>query len=354
MNREEKQLYFANVWLKKKFGILNLCPRFGKIRVAINILQTMKDDVKVLIAYPDRKIKTSWIDDFQKWGYSNDNITFTTFISLHKHINEKYDLIIIDEIHLLSEAQITVCQYMFMDNKCVLGLTGTLSTWTQRVIERELNLDVVAFYSIKEAINDGIIPDYEINVVTIPLDNTIVNNYKGKLKTEKQRFSNLNWLIEHEQEHNFYIKLKMIEVLQKSIAKKRKTIDLINEFKNDRLLVFCGRTEIADDIGIPSYHSKSSEKHIFEQFVNGDIPHLAVVKIGNTGVTYTPLNKVIINYFDSNCENLTQKINRCMSLEYNNLNKKAIIYLITSNEEIELKWLRKALSMFDNNKINYL
>lgn len=93
---------------------------------------------------------------------------------------------------------------------------------------------------------------------------------------------------------------------------------------------------------------------MFEQFVNGDIPHLAVVKIGNTGVTYTPLNKVIINYFDSNCENLTQKINRCMSLEYNNPDKKAIIYLITSSEEIELKWLRKALSMFDNNKINYL
>ncbi len=78
---------------------------------------------------------------------------------------------------------------------------------------------------------------------------------------------------------------------------------------------------------------------------------MAVVKIGNTGVTYKPLNKVILNYFDSNAQNLAQKVNRCMSMEYNNPDKKAIIYIISTNESVEEKWLNKALEFFDKDKI---
>ena len=93
---------------------------------------------------------------------------------------------------------------------------------------------------------------------------------------------------------------------------------------------------------------------MFEDFVNGNINHLAVIKIGNTGVTYTPLNKVIVNYFDSNAENLTQRINRAMSLEYDNPEKKAVIYIVCSTEKKERDWLKKALSMFSDKKIKYL
>ena len=92
--------------------------------------------------------------------------------------------------------------------------------------------------------------------------------------------------------------------------------------------------KIADELGIPSYHSKSSEKQIFDDFAEGVGNHLAVVKIGNTGVTYKPLNKVIINYFDSNGENLAQKINRCMAMEYNTPEKK---HIFTSSVQLK-KW----------------
>ena len=41
--RDKRQAEFANVWWNHgKFGILNLCPRFGKIRTTINILKKMK------------------------------------------------------------------------------------------------------------------------------------------------------------------------------------------------------------------------------------------------------------------------------------------------------------------------
>jgi hypothetical protein len=81
---------------------------------------------------------------------------------------------------------------------------------------------------------------------------------------------------------------------------------------------------------------------------------MAVVKIGNSGITYKPLNKIIINYFDSNGENLAQKLNRCMGYEYDNPDKKAHIFIICSTEPTEAKWLDKALEFFDKSKIKYV
>ena len=145
-----------------------------------------------------------------------------------------------------------------------------------------------------------------------------------------------------------------MRLIQSSIAKINKTRQLIDEYKNERLLIFCGLTKVADSLQIPSYHSGSTDKSVFKDFVEGCIQYLAVCKIGNTGVTYTPLNRVIINYTDSNPQNLTQKINRCLSMEYDNPEKKGLITIISSNEETELSWIRKGLSFFSKEKIKYL
>ncbi len=39
---------------------------------------------------------------------------------------------------------------------------------------------------------------------------------------------------------------------------------------------------------------------------------------------------------------------------HNTPDKKAHIYIITSREEVELKWLNKALEFFDKTKIKYM
>ena len=353
--RDKRQQEFARAWLDHgKFGILNLCPRFGKIYTTINILEELKPK-SVLIAYPDNKIKQSWKDDIEKRGYDDSHVTYTTHLSLKKYLDESFDLVIIDEIHLLSEAQIEVTKEL--SHNYVLGLTGTLSSDTERTLRDELSLYVLATYTIDQAIKEGVIVDYQITVVTVPLDNMIKNDYKGKQRTEKQQFDSYGWVIdslERQGKATMFLRLARMRIVQNSIAKLQKTKALLNKHKDERVLVFCGVTKIADQLGIPSYHSKKEEKQIFDDFVEGKGKHLAVVKIGNTGVTYKPLNRVIINYFDSNAENLAQKINRCMAMEYDTPDKKAQIYIISSNEDVELRWLKKALEFFDKEKIKYI
>jgi len=354
--RDQRQLEFADVWMKDKFGILYLCPRFGKIRTSINIFKKLGNP-KILIAYPDNQIKASWIADFEELEYDDSKVTYTTHLSLKKHIDEEYDIIVLDEIHLLSEAQIEVCKDLLSNNAQILGLTGTLSSWTKKTLKDELSLRIVAEYPIETAIKEGVIVDYEITVVKVPLDNKILQKFKSKLKTEKRQFDMLTYVInklDREGGNAMFMRLGRMRIIQNSLAKRNKTIELLKLHKDERVLVFCGVTSIADSLEIPSYHNKTKEKKIFADFAEGIGNHLAVVKIGNTGTTYKPLDKVIINYFDSNPENLAQKINRCMAMEYNTPDKKAHIYIICSNEPAEQKWLVKALSFFDQKKINYL
>lgn len=356
--RDKRQKEFAKEWLNNgMFGILNLCPRFGKIRTTIHILKKLPKSVKILIAYPDNKIKDSWISDFEEMNYVNDNITYTTHLSLKKHRDKLYDLIVIDEIHLLSIAQMEECKYIFTINEKVLGLTGTLSEYTKEDLYCELGLNVISTYTIEEAIRENVIADYKINVIRIPLDDKILIEQKsGKKITEKKKFDNCTYVINKLQKtgkDTMFLRLNRMRIIQNSLSKLNETKRILNKYKDDRILVFCGVTKTADALGIPSYHSKSTEKNIFQDFVDGKGKHLAVVKIGNTGVTYKPLNKIIINYFDSNAENLAQKINRCMAMEYSNPDKKSHIYIISTNEPTEQNWLNKALEFFDDDKIHY-
>ena len=355
--RDTRQAEFAKNWIDRgQFGILNLCPRFGKMRVAINIFKELSPK-RILIAYPDVKIKEQWENEFILCDYKPKEVVYSTFISLYKYENEVFDIIVLDEIHLLSENQLNVCSDLIRNNKKVLGLTGTLSHWTREEIRNSLNLNVVGVYPIETAITEGIISDYQITVYKVPLDGRIKQQFGRHSRTEKAHFDNVSWVIdkkERDGEDTKFLRFNRARIIQNSLGKLNKTKELLASMKDKRVLVFCGGIKTADSLGIPSHHSKSKKSEIFEKFASGEGDKLAVIKIGNTGVTYKPLDTVIINFFDSNSENMAQKINRCMSMEYNNPEKIAKIIIISSNEDVELNWLNKALKFFDQSKIKYL
>lgn len=352
--RDKRQEEFAQEYVdSKKSGILYLCPRFGKIRTSLLIIEKLKPR-SVLIAYPDKNIQESWENDFNFFGKPECDIEWTTHRSIEKRVKESFDLIIIDEIHLLSDNQIYNSRKL---NGRILGLTGTMSAFTEKWLKTQLKLDVISRYPIQQAIDEKVITDYQITVVHCKLDTQIKKATSKGLRTEKVMFDALGYVVNtltQEGKDSMFLRLKRAAIIQRSIGKKNTTKKLLNKFKDERILVFCGLTEIADDLGILSYHNKVKEKNVLSDFAEGKGSKLAVVKLGNTGITYKPLNKVIINYTDSNSENITQKILRAMAVEYDNLEKKADIWIVCSDEEVEKEWLNKALEFFDKNKIKYL
>lgn len=343
---------------KDLFTIAHVAPRVGKIKITLDCL---KDSDKVIVAYPQVNIKKSWVDDVKRWKFKNPkNISYTTYMSFKK-LRNPCDVLVLDEIHLTSDAQLdAIAKYInILGIKKVIGLSGTLSVETQLKIKLKLGLDVGVIYSIDQAVADGVITDYKIEVYKTPLstvkDIKVVWSGGEFMTSEKQSFDRLtNKLFDL----NTPIKTKMLRLQRMGLIKKSKAkIDLTKKILEDlsdkRVLVFTGLTEVADGLGIDSYHSKNDDESVKDKFLAGDISKLAIVNKLNTGITFAKLNTAVINFFDSNSENMAQKISRVTCMEYDNPDKIAHIIIITSDEEVELKWLNKSLSFFDPSKITY-
>ncbi len=265
--------------------------------------------------------------------------------------------------HLISDAQMLAIK-KYIDNlgiKKVIALTGTLAEDTEKKLLEVLKLKVIVKYSIEDAIRDGVITDYVIDVITTPL--STINDIKvvwkkGEFMTsEKKSFDYLSSKILSTASNSTKIKLLRLtrmRMIMKSKAKIELTKKVLKQLNDKRVLVFCGLQDVSDNLGINSYHSKNKDEKVKDDFINGVSNKLAVCKQLNTGITFKSLDTAIINYFNSNSEDLAQKISRTTCKELFNENKIAHIIIISSNEEVELKWLSKALTFFSPDKINYI
>jgi len=123
---------------------------------------------KILITAPYNTILESWTSEFKKWKVNTKNITLINQRSLSKVKLTDYKHIICDEIHTLSAAQIVELQ---KTDAPILGLTGSLSKESKKLLKDELYIEPIFTYSVEDAINDGIVADYKVYLIGVPLDN---------------------------------------------------------------------------------------------------------------------------------------------------------------------------------------
>ncbi len=334
-------------------GYYNLAMRFGKCKTTIDLLFRMFEyDCTILIAYPDNKLKETWHDECRLWGYDNPNITYVNFSSLKKYTDCGFDFFVIDEFHSASENEIDIA-HQIMDNcNYTLGLSGTVSDDTKG----QWDLEEIASYTTEQGIQDGILADYKITVHMVELDNTVkTKDKKGVLKTEKAKYNAYNWVIEKmksEGKNFMFLALARNRLSLTSLGKMNHVKKLLSHLSDKRVLVFTGQTESADNLGIPSYHSKSKDESAYLGFQNKQHNHLALAAMGKVGVTYKDLDSVILLNFTYNAEESSQILNRAIKLDYHG--KVADLHIICLNEAAEKKKIKESLSMLDQTKINYL
>lgn len=355
--REERQQEAVEAFLNTpdRRSVINACPRFGKIKVAIEIIRQLGSK-SIWILMPRKDIIDGWHADFQKFGQFHNSVLYVTFASIKKLDRDVLPkLVIIDEPHELSVNQQVALSKVIHDVP-VLGLTGTMTQKTRNELYDNLNLDVCYKYTIDQGVEEGILADYQMFVHQVPLDDTVARYGKSKKYTEKRWFD-INQKIKQGAEDfrtKHFMDLKMINIIQNSIGKRHETMKLIHKYRSDRILVFCGVTEVADNLQIPVYHSKAREKQIFLDFCQGKGMHLATIKMMQAGVTIKPIHKGIINYMSGNPEDSAQKICRFLGLEYDNPDKKAEIHIVSSNEDFETERLKTGLAFFDKSKISII
>ena len=404
-----------------RVGTIAAGTGFGKSKLAVMEVQHMHeagyliDNNEVLLVSPTTKLRDdNWPKEFEDWGAIHlfkNHVKSICFASLKKErellkeTGRRYKLVILDEIHRLTElsaqAFATEGEDAFSEffsedlTDAILGLTAT-EPHPKRDPDKTALLEqiapVVFRYSLDQGVQDGLIADYQIRVIWCPPDDvnkTIAAGSKKKpfKTTEAKQYDYMTKQMQHTaiqidgiqkqlkentfdlfadpmavekavknleklratQERQVFARARMIYNLESKTKLAERCIAALSQ-QNIRLLVFCGGITQANRLlGDRVFHSKSTSA-AFDAFNRKEINMLGVVNAANEGINFVDLDQALIIQVDSNARNLTQRVGRLLRIREGHI---GVIYILCAPNTIDQTWLESSLAGFNPNKITY-
>lgn len=400
--KDSLQQAARNEWRRKgRKGTLAACTGTGKTKPAIDEMmeawQQHKasayegtfgemhhiDKPNFLVAVPTEQLRdVDWPNEVKQWyGTEGEEmwqlcVTAVCYISLHKVRGGYYDLVVLDEGHHLTE----LSAQFFKANVVlsVLCLTATVPDPKTEPVKYALLREiapVVFVYPLEQGVDDGVVADFELNIVLSVLDNKkkiIPAGSKAKpfLQTEEaaykyqhnritalrikvdQRLGDPASLAKSLQfmelaRYRFMCNLPSKLALARAIIKKEHT----ENPEHPRTLVFAGSIEQATILcGEDVYHSKSP-KTALQKFLDMELDLMGCVKALNEGVNIPFLDQEIICQVDSNPRSLVQRIGRMVRWRPGHVGK---AFILCVQNTVDESWLKTALAGFDEKRIKYL
>ena len=333
---------------EKKDCLLLLPTSYGKTLIALEKMKSLVEpkQVKILIVIPRLVLIQNWKDEITKWGYEQylPFITFVTYVSFPKKAG-KWDIVIFDEVHHLSER----CREALesFEIKHSIMLSATVNRNIRYEITRLFPDLLIKRISVREAIEEDILPDPKVYLIPLELDNTIYNHEiiknKGKKNeitimygeryqhrekdrkiiikcTERQYYDDMSSLI-------LWYKNKMFVEIYKNLYLRKcgerlkwlsdKKTDAVQKIlsllKDVKTLTFCNGIEQTEKLGkycINSKNSNSSEN--LDKFNKGKIKHITACNMLDEGVNLTNCQVGIYASLNSSERMIIQKMGRLL------------------------------------------
>jgi superfamily II DNA or RNA helicase len=310
MKREEIQKKALEVVDKSKYMILELITGYGKTKVAIDLINHICDRVfrndecptTILILVAKTVHKQTWKEEIERWGgIKSDYITIECYESLKNYENSYFDVVVADEMQHLSEARIDVLETIHI-NESFIGLSATIKRDMRDYFIYNHKAEVIKC-SLKEAVEDEVLPEPTVYLLPLTLDTT---NYTYKVKkfgrdiitTQKGCYDSISSLIEWYKNRYFNSRDERIKNLWLSTAGKRLkwcaeqkealVLSLLDKFRNYKTLTFCSSIEQSERLSKYNITSKNkaSVKNL-EMFNLNKIKHITACNILNEGVNLT-------------------------------------------------------------------
>lgn len=293
---------------------------------------------KSLIVCKQVDHQDTWRKEAVKWGVSLKDLTIICYNSLSKEKGKHYDVVVLDEVHGLTDARYKMLKSISFDKLVCVSATIKPDVFS-RIYKISGGKPRVVRIPFAKAIAWGLIPCPDIRMCHVPLDDNSVNQvYKRRLKkatelrtvnfnqfeklkhnllnfdvmcTEKQLYSILQQDFEaakkqyvkaktalqskpwdkqlSEQVQFFELKMLRTGGFRKQYLGKLRTKyaqQFIDVFSSERLVVFCNDIEQCEALaqGHPTLHSKSEDKDLIDRFNAGEIDKLFVVKKIDEGI----------------------------------------------------------------------
>lgn len=354
--KTQVQKEIVNDILESDFrGIVLSSVRSGKTRILLTaIKEHTKGHPKVLVLYPNIDIKNSWIAECEKIGCPMD-ITYSTFMSMEKVMDGDWDYIVFDEAHLIPEEhKLPIAGYMAKKYEHVIFASGTYNISTLADLTIQTSLPLIVNYTTEQAISDGLISDYTVYIHQYELD-PIQKRQFGS--TRKWWNTDVNELLRLSKAiGTSFGDRKMFAALARMrfINSNGSLFDAVNNWikanPGKRFIMFTENEKFGKKFKLPMFNSKSIDDSILQQFQDGTINKLCLIKKGSAGVTYPKLDNILITAINSNGENLEQMLGRSLLTD----TEHSDIHIFITNKEFQLNWLSSALSNIPDEKIIWL
>lgn len=348
-------------------GILCLATGSGKSKIAIDYCKlfydSMKKNFRCLLVVPTEKLRDeNWKDEFEKWKgkivYKN-NVERTCYASLNKLKHKEYDLVVLDEVHRLTENNVKFFKQNTVHN--ILGLTATYpKDDIKQLLIKELKLDIVYTLHLDDAIKRNIVAPYKIKIVEMFLDDKdkyIKAGSKDKpfMTTEYGQYQYMTNVIQKIMYSGKpapkWLFLKRMHMLYNLRSKTEVAKKIIADLPEDeRTLIFCGSINQANELCEYNFHSQTDDKDL-NAFCEKKINKLSCVNALNEGMNIPDVDCAVIVQLNSQELNTVQRIGRCIRYRPGH---EAIIYILSVLQTQDEKWVAKALDSFDKDNIEYI
>ena len=345
-----------------KSGRLLLAPRAGKSKIIIDYIKREKIKGPILWVTPTSKLADEDIPaEFIKWKAKKylDQLVTVTWRGLEKAQGHRA-LIVLDEDQHITEKNSAPLVQEILTADVILSMTGTESkSKNKKELYDKLGLKPLYKLSINKAVDIGLLANYRVKVVMVPLDerkNIEVKYVDKATKTEKsfmtselKQYEYLTRRLETRGKTKHAL-LQRRRIIGNSQSKVNAAKYIINSLEGKRLVFATDRIQ-AETLSPYTYHGNTCDNDL-KKFISGEITKIAMVNKGGTGYTYTEIDHLFMIQADSDRNGLTtQKIARTL-LEQGDYVANIWIFCLKDTQD-EL-WVESALSNFDSNKIEYI
>ena len=376
---------------------MELATGTGKTRLSLMLSNHLLESqwyqqakvINILIMVAKRVHKQTWTDEIEKWGGINHptasiNICKECYESLHKHCDEHWDIIILDECHHIG-SQARMDALKTIKYGYIIGLSATIPRNIKAFFRFNYHSQVVSC-DIIEAIDSEVLPEPTILLFPLQVESSRVSevlelhpkapgpvvhcDYKD---LKKYKFKNVHVLCNCTQEQ----KLREIDSLISWFKSKAMTGNqamkqtwlyfcgkrlefladcklqwvklILHHLDKERTITFCKTISQTEQLGKNCIHSQNKDAtKVYDDFNNKKIHHITAVNILNENANLVDCKYAIFANLSSSEVVIPQRIGRSMR------HKQPVIifpyYKGTREEEI----LQKMLEGFNKDFIKVI
>jgi len=371
-NKIKAQKLGVDLWFAYEcIGSLVWATGVGKSKAAIDCIKQLlgvNPGYKGLLVTPTEEMRDNdWPLEFSKWELDITNLKLICYASLGKEDLDDYDYVVYDEIHKLTTPNlIKLKKKMSFGGIKALGLTATFPVAHFEEDKERVDLLtslVPPIYTIKtdEAVDQGLIADFEVRVLKFKLDNVTRNvpcgTKKNEMRTEAEHYAKLTkrmqFAVMNKSEGLKFMMISKRAQLLYNLPSKLSLAKVVMDkmCKGKRTLIFAGSIDQANELcGDQVYHSKSDDTYLIK-FQNEEIDKLGAVKALNEGKNFNNLEQELIVQIDGVDRNLVQRIGRCVRIRYDNMSFKALIVILVAMGTADEKWYKLSKKSFETSRI---